>query len=327
MSLPPEASSGSSPPHPEGGDAAPSPEELAQLAASIPASIRLGTSSWNYPGWRGLVYHREYRERGASAAMLAEYARFPLFRTVGIDSSFYGPPTEATFRAWNDSLPPGFPCVSKVWQAITVHTWTRVQDRARAGQQNPHFLDPAYFLEMVYHPMQASFAGHAGPLVFEFQAIPQHGPGALPPAAFAERLDRFFSALPRGAPWAVEVRNPEFLEPPYFAVLREHGVAHVFNSWTRMPSIGEQLTLPDVLTGPFLLCRALLRPGRSYEDAVEAFAPYDRIQDEQPALRADLVNLIRTALALRLPAWVIANNRAEGSAPLTLVAVARMLLR
>ena len=121
--------------------------------------------------------------------------------------------------------------------------------------------------------------------------------------------------------------NPEFLEPPYFAVLREHGVAHVFNSWTRMPSIGEQLTLPDVLTGPFLLCRALLRPGRSYEDAVEAFAPYDRIQDAQPALRADLVNLIRTALALRLPAWVIANNRAEGSAPLTLVAVARMLLR
>ena len=48
--------------------------------------------------------------------------------------------------------------------------------------------------------------------------------------------------------------------------------------------------------------------------------------DEQPALRADLVSLVRTAIALRLPAYVIASNRAEGSAPLTIIAVARMLI-
>jgi uncharacterized protein YecE (DUF72 family) len=146
------------------------------------------------------------------------------------------------------------------------------------------------------------------------------------PAEFAERLDRFFGELPAGGPWAVEIRNPEYLTPAYFAVLREHGVAHVFNSWTRMPSIGEQLALADSVTGPFIICRALLRPGRLYADAVEAFSPYDRIRDEQPALRADLVSLVRTAIALRLPAYVIANNRAEGSAPLTIIAVARMLI-
>jgi uncharacterized protein YecE (DUF72 family) len=292
----------------------------------LPEGIRLGTSSWNYPGWRGLVYQRDYGARGASAAMLAEYARFPLFRTVGIDSSFYGPPTDSTLRAYADALPPGFPCVSKVWQELTVHTWTRVQDRARAGQQNPRFLDAAYFLESVYDPFRQHFAGHVGPFIFEFQAIPVRGRDGLPADAFAARLDAFFSALPREGPWAVEVRNAEYLTPAYFAVLREHGVAHVFNAWTRMPSIGEQLALADSVTGPFMICRALLRPGRTYEDAVEAFAPYDRIQDEQPELRADLVNLIRTALALRLPAYIIANNRAEGSAPLTLIAVARMLL-
>src|SRR5690606_39600319 len=51
--------------------------------------------------------------------------------------------------------------------------------------------------------------------------------------AFADLLDRFFSQLPREVPYAVELRNQEFLVPPYFAVLREHNVAHVFNSWTR----------------------------------------------------------------------------------------------
>ena len=42
-------------------------EELRALAARLPAEVRFGASSWNYPGWRGLVYHREYEGRGAPA--------------------------------------------------------------------------------------------------------------------------------------------------------------------------------------------------------------------------------------------------------------------
>ncbi len=309
-----------------GADDRPLPGELEELAQSLPSLVRFGTSTWTYPGWRGLVYHRDYPARASAAAMLQEYARFPLFSTVGIDSSFYRPPEAPVLESYARALPPGFPCVSKVWQDLTVHSWTRVQDRGRAGEANPSFLDPQLFLEAVYEPHQTFFGEHTGPLVFEFQTIPSERNGGLSPDAFADRLDGFFSALPAGGPWAVEVRNPEFLTPRYFAVLREHGVAHVFNSWTRMPSIGEQLDLPEVVTGPFLLARALLRPGRTFEAAVDVFAPYDRIRDPQPELRSDLARLIRTALALRLPAYVIVNNRAEGSAPLTIVAVARMLL-
>lgn len=308
--------------HPE----RPDPEELARLAAALPALVRFGTSSWTYPGWHGLVYRREYKGRATSAPMLEEYARWPLFRTVGIDSSFYRPPDGATLDAYARALPDGFPCVSKVWHELTVHTWTKVQDKARAGQRNPHFLDAPLFLDAVLGPCTEHFGGHMGPFVFEFQQVPSRARGGLDPDEFADRLDAFFGALPAGGPWAVEVRNAEFLTPRYFAVLREHGVAHVFNSWTRMPTIGEQLDLPEVVTGTCLVARALLKPGRTYAEAVDAFAPYDRIREAQPGLRADLVRLIRTALALRLPAYVIVNNRAEGSAPLTIVAVARMLL-
>ncbi|HET8649265.1 MAG TPA: DUF72 domain-containing protein, partial [Gemmatimonadales bacterium] len=83
-------------------DAPTSAEQRAveELGAAIPPLIRFGTSSWTYPGWRGLVYHREYPARGAAAAMLEEYARFPLFRTVGIDSTFYAPPTPATLQSY-----------------------------------------------------------------------------------------------------------------------------------------------------------------------------------------------------------------------------------
>jgi uncharacterized protein YecE (DUF72 family) len=255
--------------------------------------------------------------------MLEEYARFPLFRTVGIDSSFYAPPTEETLAAYSVHLPAGFPCVSKVWNQLTIHTFTGAQDKARAGQPNPDFLNPDVFLEAVYQPYQRHFADHTGPLVFEFTTM-SRGSG-MTPERFAERLDEFFSALPRDMMYGVEIRNEDFLTPMYFAVLREHGVAHVFNSWTRMPPIGHQLDLPGSVSATFLVARALLRPGRTYDEAVDAFSPYDRIQEPALHLRRDLVRLIEMAVRTRIPAYLLVNNRAEGSAPLTVAEVLRML--
>jgi uncharacterized protein YecE (DUF72 family) len=301
----------------------PSLAELERLRDALPPLIRFGTSSWNYTGWRGLVYHAEYKGRGASAEMLREYARFPLFRTVGIDSSFYAPPGEGVLRGYAERLPPGFPCVSKVWHQLTVHTWTKAQDKAKAGRVNPDFLNPQLFLEAVYEPYRAWFADHAGPFVFEFQQM-SRGSG-IGPQEFADRLDGFFAELPREGLYAVESRNAEFLTPAYFAVLREHDAAHVLNSWTRMPSIGEQLDLPGVLSAPFVVARALLRPGRTYDEAVDAFAPYDRIQEPIPELRRDLVRLAATAARAGIPAYILVNNRAEGSAPLTILEVARAM--
>ncbi|HEX2250376.1 MAG TPA: DUF72 domain-containing protein [Gemmatimonadales bacterium] len=296
---------------------------LEQLAARIPPGVRFGSSTWNYPGWRGLVYHEDYGPKGAAARMLKEYAAFPLFGTVGIDSSYYGPPTESVLRSYAENLPPGFPCISKVWGQITVHTFTKAQDPDRAGKVNPDFLNPDLFIEEIYQPYQRHFAENTGPFVFEFQTIAKYS--GMDPQRFANRLDEFFSALPRDAEYAVEVRNEEYLTPMYFAVLREHGVAHVFNSWTRMPPIGHQLDLPGSITGRFILARALLRPGRTYNEAVDAFAPYDRIREPNPKLRRDLARMVDTAVKTRVPAYLLVNNRAEGSAPLTIAAVASML--
>jgi uncharacterized protein YecE (DUF72 family) len=301
----------------------PAPDTLARLGALIPPGVRFGTSSWNYPGWKVLVYSREYPAKGASADMLREYGRFPLFRTVGIDSSFYAPLTEQTFRSYADALPDGFPCVSKVWDRITVHTVARARNKTHAGEANPDFLNAELFLHDVYEPGVRYLGSRLGPFVFEFQAIPRDA--GLTPDRFAGLLDGFFGRLPREGRYAVEIRNPELLTPAYFAVLREHDVAHVFNSWTRMPSIGMQLDLPGSLPAGFIVARALLRPGRWYADAVDAFAPYDRIRDPNPELRQDLLRLVETAEQLRIPAYLIVNNRAEGSAPLTIAAVAGLL--
>ena len=82
---------------------------LEALAARLPSFVRLGTSSWTFPGWAGLVYQRRYRNQSVFAReSLAEYATHPLFRTVGIDRSFYGPLREEELRRYASQLPPGF---------------------------------------------------------------------------------------------------------------------------------------------------------------------------------------------------------------------------
>ena len=77
----------------------------------------------------------------------------------------------------------------------------------------------------------------------------------------------------------VEIRNPEYLSPAYFDLLSAHNVAHVFNAWTRMPSLADQVQLPGAFTADFTVVRALLAKGRNYEQAVKTFEPYRVIQE------------------------------------------------
>ncbi|MGH7520258.1 MAG: DUF72 domain-containing protein [Gemmatimonadales bacterium] len=291
---------------------APSPD-VAALAREIPANIRFGTSTWTYDGWFGDVYHRRYRGP-QPAKRLEEYARYPLFRTVGIDSAFYDPPSEDELRSYAQALPAGFPCVSKVWDRITAK---------RLGQdslRNPDFLNAALFSDNVLGPYSRVFRDHAGCFVFEFQAM--RGKDLPDPLQWADQLDDFLTELPRDFRYAVELRNPELFTGLHGEVLKRHGVAHVFNSWTEMPPIGEQLDAAWAFPATFTVARALLKPGRRYADAVKQFQPYDRVQEPLPDLRQDLVRLVSEAYRRRVEAFILANNRAEGNAPGTIRAVA-----
>jgi len=309
----------------EGGESLPEPSaEITALAGRLPPTVRFGTSTWTYDGWFGDVYRRRYRGP-QPASRLEEYARYPLFRTVGIDSAFYDPPSEEELASYARALPPGFPCVSKVWERITAKRLGQdAPQPGLAGMRNPDFLNAALFKDSVLGPYNRVFRDHAGCFVFEFQAM--RGKDLPDPLQWADQLDDFFKELPRDFRYGVELRNPELLTGVHGEVLKRHGVAHVFNAWTEMPPIGEQIELGWTFSADFTVARALLKPGRRYSDAVKQFQPYDRVQETEPALRRDLLELIKTSLRRRVEAFILANNRAEGNAPGTIRAVARMWL-
>src|SRR5688500_16396262 len=67
------------------------PAEQGELAARLPQGVRLGTMSWSYPGWRGLVYGAGVNVERLAEHGLSAYAKHPLLRAVEIDRSYYEP--------------------------------------------------------------------------------------------------------------------------------------------------------------------------------------------------------------------------------------------
>jgi uncharacterized protein YecE (DUF72 family) len=293
------------------------PDVDRELVTRVPRLVRLGSSSWTFPGWAGLVYAGKPSERQLAAKGLRAYADNPLYRTVGIDRSYYQPVTEDELASYAAQLPAGFLAVSKVPRELTTMVFPdHPSSGALAGRRNPAFLDPDKTLDLVIGRYERAFADRAGPFVFELPPTPR---GATPPADdLVAAIDRLLRALPRRFSYAFEVRTREHLTPAYLSVLREHGAGHVLNYWARMPTVGEQLDIPGVLTAPFVVTRLMLPPGARYETNKEEFAPFDRIVKKQPQMRADVVRLARTCIAMNKELFVVVSNKAEGSSPWTI---------
>ena len=180
----------------------------------------------------------------------------------------------------------------------------------QGGKDNEEFLNARVLREMFLKPL-APYRARTAVLIFEFGTFNRRAFEDLP--AFLDRLDPFLSALPPGFRYAVEIRNAEFLAPDYFSCLRNHGVANVYNAWSRMPELSRQIAIPDSATADFLVSRALLRFGRTYEQAVKTFQPYSEIRDPNPETRATMCQLIGRAKEKRETLMLFVNNRSEGN--------------
>jgi uncharacterized protein YecE (DUF72 family) len=296
----------------------------ARLGALAREHIYIGGSSWKYEGWLGQVYSRErYLARGRfskkvfDAECLREYAE--TFPTVCGDFAFYQFPTEEFWRRLFARVPEGFQFAFKAPEQITCKVFPQhARYGPQAGKENEAFLDSSMLREMFLRPLEPHREKTAL-LIFEFGAFGRRSFAEL--AEFLDRLDPFLAQLPPEFRYAVEIRNPEFLEKDYFACLRSHGVAHVYNAWSKMPELRTQMAIPDSATADFLVCRALLRHGRVYEDAVGLFQPYTEIQDPNPEARDAMRVLIGRARENKQFLFLFVNNRLEGNAPLTILSV------
>lgn len=281
--------------------------------------IHLGTSSWRYEGWCGILYDEDqylwgthFSKKRFSDHCLEEYAR--TFRSVCVDATYYALPRKRFISGIVSQVPEGFRFSFKVPDEITIRTFPMVKAFAeRAGKPNDFFLS-AGLLEMGFLKRLEPIREKVGALIFEFSHF---HPGEFEHGRdFVAALDAFFARLPKGWDYAVEIRNGNWLHPDYFAMLASHGVAHVYNQWTRMPHVLEQMVVHPPEANPFVVSRLLLTPGRSHEWSKEQFEPFHQLREIDPEAREAMRRLLAHAMSGdgSRPTYLYVGNELEGNA-------------
>lgn len=192
--------------------------------------VRVGTSGWSYPHWRG----RFYPEGLPTDEWLGWYAG--RFDTVEINNSFYHLPEKKTFASWRAATPADFVFSVKASRYIT--HMKKLRDTERAVST---LLSRAEVL-----------AEKLGPVLFQ-----------LPPRWRCNhgRLEEFLDSLPKGFRYAFELRDPTWHNQRTFELLEEYGAAHC------VYQMGPDAS-PRRASGPFVYIR-LHGPSPGYKGSYD----------------------------------------------------------
>jgi uncharacterized protein YecE (DUF72 family) len=306
--------------------APPLAEDIA-LAAALPPHVHLGTSTWSYPGWQGLVWAGKHSEATLSKTGLSAYAAHPLLRAVGIDRGFYRPLAASEFERHAQQVPPGFRFTVKAPSLVT-DALVRSED-GRGQQANPLFLDAAAALQDFIEPAYEGLGARIGALVFQISPLP--GPLLARMNEQFDRLHALLLALPRppAGVIAVEVRDAAWLTPDLAALLRDTGARYCLGLHPKLPPLQEQLPLMRALwPGPLVARWNLnrLHGPYGYEEAEKRYGEFNEMLDPDLETRAELARIIRGTAGAGQEVFVTISNKAEGSAPLSVRALAQAIV-
>lgn len=283
----------------------------------MPRDVRIGTSSWSFPGWAGIVYDAEMPQSRLARDGLAAYAQHPLLRAVGIDRSYYGPLSADVFSTYAAAVPADFRFLVKAHELCTIDRFPQhARYGAQRGMRNALFLDASYAADVVVAPFVEGLGPRAGPLLFQF---PPHEVAAFGggPERFAERLHGFLRALPSGPLYAVEIRNTELFTPAYVDALVACGATHCISAHPTLPPVARQARVAASSLTRTTVIRWMLARSLGYEAARARYRPFNRIVDDDVATRDGIADQCVAAARVGRPAFVVINNKAEGSAPLS----------
>lgn len=282
-------------------------------------NIRIGTCSWKYDSWKGILYPDKEK-----FDYLVEYSKH--FNTVEIDQwfwSLYEPemavlPNESDVKSYAQSVSEEFRFTIKIPNSLTLtHFYNK--NKTEALRLNPFFLNQDLFDKFLecLTPMQKNI----GVLMFQFEYLNKQKISGL--TEFLDRFESFVETIGKSYNYGVEIRNPHFLKKPFFDVLERNNIAMVFLQGYYMPPIWDvfneykdkiQSTAVIRLHGPD---RSGIekKTGSVWNQIVEP-------KDEELDKVAEIIQYLKNK---KVDTYVNVNNHFEGSAPLTIKKINRLI--
>ena len=285
---------------------------------SLSRNLRMGTCSWKYDSWKGLVY--DPAKKYSPMDYLADYAR--QYLTVEIDEWFWSLfptgtklPNPKTVQHYADSVPDDFLFTVKAPNAVTLTHFYAKQPAAyktSANLPNPDFLN----LDLLKRFLDRLAPMHdkLGAIIFQFEYLNKQKMPSL--NEFLDRLADFLDHVPSGFDYAVEIRNPRYYTSTYNAFLRQYSLSPVLIDGTYMPPLSEVIQTLDIRAGKKLIIR-LQGPDRQKIEK-QTHNKWDTIVSPQDAGLSVVSGIVKEQLKEGRNVIVSVNNHYEGCAPLTI---------
>jgi len=289
-----------------------------EIPAAYKDHLRVGTCSWKYDTWKGLLYDPATKYHRDD--YLVDYSK--QLGTVEVDQWFWslfpaGPklPDIRTVETYAASVPREFEFTVKAPNSITLtHFYARqpAPYKEYANKPNDGFLSVELlrrFLETL-EPIRSRL----GPIMFQFEYLNKK---KMPSRdEFLGRLGTFFDEAPKDYRYAVETRNPNYLSGTYFDFLRERGLSHVFLDGYYMPPVGEVFGKHDAQTAAYSIVR-LHGPNRQdIEKTTKKI--WNKVVEPKDRGIGTAVEIVKRNADKLITTYVNVNNHYEGSAPLTI---------
>jgi len=291
---------------------------MKQRLSDYDSFLRIGTCSWKYDSWKGLIYEAEKDYRPYD--YLIDYAKH--FNTVEIDQWFWSLfpsgaklPNVETVKIYSDSVPDDFLFTVKAPNSITLtHHYTKQSSNYKhiANQPNPHFLN-IELLKRFLETLQA-MENKLGYVMFQFEYLNRQKMPSL--NTFIEKLYDFFNQAPKEFDYAVEIRNPNYLKQNFFKFLKDMNVSPILLEGYYMPAISKVMEDLDISSDRPLIIR-LMGPDRQKIEKLTG-EKWDKIVAPKDKALKSIANIIEQNIGLKRKVFVNVNNHYEGCAVLTI---------
>jgi len=298
-----------------------------EIPSSYQPHLRIGTCSWKYASWKGLFYDAEKKYRPDD--YLSDYSR--CLNSVEVDQWFWSLfpggvrlPEARTVKNYAASVPSDFKFTVKAPNSLTLTHFYSKQAGGHgdfAGKPNPHFLDNALLREFLER--LAPLDNKLGPLMFQFEYLNKAKMASQ--QDFLERFGGFIGHAPKGVQYAIEIRNPNYLNSAFFECLGKLHLGFVYLEGYYMPPIGEIFDRFQPATSDFCVIR--LHGGDRLAIEAETGDIWDKIISPKPEGIRAAVRIARHNIERKILTYVNVNNHFEGSAPLTIERFVKALSR
>lgn len=278
----------------------------------IPDYLKIGTCSWKYDSWKGLVYSRDVNKD-----YLSEYAQ--QYPVVEVDQWFWSLfgnsivlPKPELVAEYVESVPKDFRFSIKVPNCITLtHQYQK-------GKKGPLELNPSFMSNNLFNDflsLLSPMTNQIDSLIFQFEYLNKKKvPGGQ--RQFLDQLQSFFAAAPEGYRYCIETRNQNFLSKRYFESLKDMGLSHTFLQGYWMPQIYELYQKCQDFIEGFCLIRLHGTDRKGIE--AKANKKWNQIIEPKDSELQQISEMIKDLLSRGVEVTVNVNNHYEGSAPRTI---------